>query len=92
MSINVMDIDKTKLIEGKKGTYLSLTVIVKDEPDKYDRDVTVMHAQSKEEREDKVPPIWLGGGKVVFRGESKAKKAEKPKEESKEEPKDDLPF
>jgi hypothetical protein len=93
LSINVKDIDKAKLIEGKKGTYLSLTVIVRDETDKYDRDVAVMHSQSKEERADKVPPIWLGSGKVVYRGEDKARKADKatpapaPKEDD-----DDLPF
>ena len=34
-SINLNSIDKSKIIEGKKGKYLPITITVNDEPDQF---------------------------------------------------------
>lgn len=65
-SINMKKIDKTKLINGKKGVYLPITIIVNDELNQYDQDTSISMEQSKEEREAKADKVWLGNGKTVF--------------------------
>ena len=82
LSIDVTKIDKNVLIKGKKGTYLPLTIWVNDDKDKYGTDVSCSMAQTKDQRENKEKPVYIGNGKVVFTGESK--KEEKPE--------DDLPW
>jgi hypothetical protein len=77
LSIDVTKIDKKKLIVGKKGTYLALTVMVKDEKDQYGNDVSAALAQSKEEREAKTPSVFVGNGKVVWEGQTTTKAAPK---------------
>ena len=70
ISIDVTKIDKTKLIVGKKGTYLNLSVAVNDEKDQFDNDCSAWINQSKEEREAKDPKTYLGNGKVVWSNNS----------------------
>jgi len=80
VSIDLTKIDKSRIkTTGKDGQpfnngakYLELSVTVNDAPDKYGNDVSVAHNQSKEEREAKADRIFLGNGKVVWKGESKA--------------------
>ena len=69
VSINVDKINKTKLIKGKKGTYLSLNIAVNDEKDQFDNDCSVWENQSKEERDSKAPKNYLGNGKVIWTNE-----------------------
>ena len=52
-SINLNAIDKSKIIEGKKGKYLPITITVNDEPDQFGNQGPVCIEQSKEEREAK---------------------------------------
>lgn len=68
-SIDVTKIDKDKLIKGEKGTYLNLTIWLKDQPDKYGNDVSV--EQSTEKGADK---IYLGNGKTKWSSDDKSKK------------------
>jgi hypothetical protein len=64
-SIDVMKIEKSRLITGKKGTYLNLTIWVNDKEDQFGNDVSI------EQRTDKgQTKIYLGNGKTY-----------KPKEE-----------
>lgn len=70
VSVDVSKIDKSKLVQGKKGTYLNLTVEVKDEKDQYDNDVAVWQGQSPEERDAKEKKNYLGNGRVVWSGEN----------------------
>ena len=77
-SINVMKIDKKKLIQGEKGTYLNLTIWLRDELDQFGNNVSI--EQSTEKDEDK---IYLGNGKVKWSSEMKPKEADEPT---------DLPF
>jgi hypothetical protein len=65
-SIDVMKIDKTKLIKGEKGNYLNIQIAVNDEKDQYGNDCSVSINQTKEERENKEPKIYLGNGKIVW--------------------------
>ena len=65
-SINLNMIDKSKIIEGKKGKYLPITITLNDEVDQFGNQGPLMVEQSKEEREAKVPKVYLGNVKVVW--------------------------
>jgi len=88
-SVNLNKVDKSKIVEGKKGKYLPLTVFVQDEKDKNDNNVAVIQSQTEQERKNKTAKNYVANGKVVFQSEAND---QKPKsEEPKEEP-DGLPF
>ena len=65
-SINLNEIPKDKIITGKKGKYLPITITVNDEPDQFGNQGPVCIEQSKEERESKVAKTYLGNVKVVW--------------------------
>ena len=65
-SINLSAIPKDKIIAGKKGKYLPITVTVNDEPDQFGNQGPVIVDQTKEEREAKVAKTYLGNCKVVW--------------------------
>jgi len=52
-SINLDSIDKTKIIQGKKGKYLPITIVINDETDQFGNQGPVTLTQSKEERDSK---------------------------------------
>ena len=66
LKIDVSKIDKSKLYQGEKGTYLSLTCSLKDVKDDYGNDVSAWIEQTKEERESGQNKIYLGNGKVFW--------------------------
>ena len=93
-SINVEDIDKSKLIKGKKGSYLNLTMSINDET-KFGNNASVSISQSKEEREAKAAKTYLGNGKVVWMSDAGVSVAEREQEMSTSTSaasQDDLPF
>jgi len=65
-SINLNDIPKDKIIVGKKGKYLPITITLNDEVDQFGNQGPVVVEQSKEERETKAPKVYLGNAKVVW--------------------------
>ena len=65
-SINLSQIPKDKIIVGKKGKYLPITVTINDEPDQFGNQGPVVVQQSKEEREAKQAKVYLGNVKVVW--------------------------
>ena len=65
-SINLNDIPKDKIIQGKKGKYLPITITVNDEPDQFGNQGPVIVDQTKEEREAKAAKTYLGNCKVVW--------------------------
>ena len=65
-SINLNAIDKSKIIEGKKGKYLPITITINDEPDQFGNQGPVVVEQTKEEREAKAARTYLGNVKVVW--------------------------
>jgi len=62
-SINVLHIEKSRLIKGKKGLYLNFTAFVKDNLNQYDQDVSITQSITFEERQKGTPTIYLGNGK-----------------------------
>jgi len=65
-SINLNDLPKDKLIKGKKGLYLPITITLNDEVDQFGNQGPVCVDQSKEEREAKNAKTYLGNVKVVW--------------------------
>ena len=65
-SINLSEIPKDKIITGKKGKYLPISISVNDEPDQFGNQGPVIVDQSKEERDAKVAKTYLGNCRVVW--------------------------
>ena len=65
-SINLTAIPKDKIIDGKKGKYLPITITVNDELDQFGNHGPVIVSQSKEERDNKVDRTYLGNAQVVW--------------------------
>ena len=65
-SINLSSIPKDKIIEGKKGKYLPITITVNDEVDQFGNQGPVIVSQSKDERDSKVEKVYLGNAQVVW--------------------------
>lgn len=65
-SINLNEIPKSKIIDGKKGKYLPITITLNDEADQFGNQGPVTVEQSKEERESKAAKVYLGNVKVVW--------------------------
>ena len=100
INLNLSQIPKETIFDGKLGKYINLVVEERREPDRFGNTHTVYISQSKEEREAKKDKVYIGSGKEY-------KFENKPKEEPKPEPKtpftdqvnndsenksDDLPF
>jgi len=87
LSINLEKIDKSKIIAGKKGKYLNLTVGGnRDGEDQYGNTHYCFQSQSKEEREGKAEKNYLGNGKeFVFNNDTATASTSSNNE-------DDLPF
>lgn len=95
-SIDLSKIDKTRIVTLDKdgnpfkngAKYLNIDIIVNDEKNQYGQDCSISQAQTKEERERKDKKNYLGNGKTVWEGATKAKESnqETPKQS------DDLPF
>ena len=94
-SINLNAIDKSKIIEGKKGKYLPITITVNDEVDQFGNHGPVCIQQTKEEREAKVPKTYLGNVKVVWTNGTFPDRATDGQSQAKPQPEkveEDLPF
>ena len=65
-NINLNEIPKDKIIVGKKGKYLPITITINDEPDQFGNQGPIVVAQSKEERESKTAKVYLGNVQVVW--------------------------
>ena len=65
-SIDLTKIPKDKIIEGKKGKYLPITITLNDELDQFGNSGPIVVQQSKEEREAKAAKVYLGNVKVVW--------------------------
>jgi len=58
-SINLTNIPKDKIIEGKKGKYLPITITVNDEVDQFGNQGPVIVSQTKDERDAKMEKTYL---------------------------------
>ncbi|NDG52958.1 MAG: hypothetical protein EBY39_08040 [Flavobacteriia bacterium] len=65
-SIDLTKIPKDKIINGKKGKYLPISITLNDEVDQFGNQGPVSVQQTKEEREAKTEKVYLGNVKVVW--------------------------
>ena len=65
-SINLNAIPKDKIINGKKGKYLPITISLNDDLDQFGNQGPVCVDQTKEERDAKAAKTYLGNVKVVW--------------------------
>lgn len=73
--IDLTKIEKSKIIKGKKGSYINVTVFINDEVDQFGNNASIIMSQTKEEREAKTPRVYLGNGRTVG-GNSQPKEEE----------------
>ena len=94
-SINLSNIDKSKVIDGKKGKYLPITITLNDEVDQFGNQGPVVVAQTKEEREAKTAKTYLGNVQVVWTNGDNvatAPRDDQPKQAAPAAAEVDLPF
>ena len=95
-SINLSNIDKSKVIEGKKGKYLPIVITLNDDLDQFGNQGPIVISQTKEERESKAAKTYLGNVQVVWtNGENVAAalRQDQPQQAAPAaQPFDDLPF
>ena len=65
-SLDLSKLPKEKMVKGKKGTYINLSLSVKNETKSYGKNAYVFIAQSQEEREAKQDKTLCGSGQVVW--------------------------
>jgi len=65
-SINLANIPKDKIIDGKKGKYLPITITINDEVDQFGNQGPVIVSQSKDERDAKTEKVYLGNVQVAW--------------------------
>lgn len=96
-NINLADIPKEKIYQGKKGQYLSVIINLNDEVDQFGNQGSVVVDQSREERDAKAQKVYLGNCKVVWTNGENVNPAPKeagqePMQIKHQEPENDLPF
>ena len=95
-SIDLTKIPKDKIIDGKKGKYLPITITLNDELDQFGNNGPVCIAQTKEEREAKTAKVYLGNVQVVWTNGNNVEVAPRQDQPAKAAPVaapvDDLPF
>jgi hypothetical protein len=74
-SLDLSKIEKSKIIKGKKGSYINVTMFINDEVDQYGNNASVIVSQTKEEREAKTPRVYLGNGRTVGNNQPKAEES-----------------
>ena len=65
-SIDLTKIPKDKIIQGKKGKYIPVSITVNDEEDQFGNFGHIIVDQTKEEREAKAAKTYLGNVRVVW--------------------------
>ena len=95
-SINLNNIPKDKIYNGKKGKYLPITITLNDEPDQFGNQGPVVVEQTKEERDAKAAKTYLGNVKVVWTNGQNVDTAPRDDNQSApapaQAPAEDLPF
>jgi hypothetical protein len=78
--VDVTKIDKARLFEGKKGTYLDLTTFIDlDHQDEYGNNGFISQSVNKEEREQGIQTPILGNTKVFYSDDKQAQYQSPPK-------------
>jgi hypothetical protein len=64
--IDVTKIDKTKLFQGAKGTYLDVDIWIDENESEAWKQVSVVQSQSAEDREAGLPKNYIGNGECKW--------------------------
>jgi len=89
--IDVKKIEKERLYQGSKGTYLDFTTFVDiDEVDQYGNNGFVSQDVSKEEKDNGVKGNILGNVKVFWKDQDQQQPKQQPQQQPI--PDDDIPF
>ncbi len=72
IKIDVSKIDKSRLYQGVKGTYLDLTTFISDELDQYENNGFISQSVTAEEREAKTQTPILGNVKIFYTDSAEA--------------------
>ena len=95
-SINLTNVPKDKIIQGKKGKYLPITVTLNDDVDQFGNQGPVVVDQTKEERDAKEAKTYLGNVKVVWTNGDNVEPATRdngaPQPKATQQKEEDLPF
>jgi hypothetical protein len=65
-------VDKSRLYQGAKGTYLDLTTFISDELDQYENNGFISQSVTAEEREAKTQTPILGNVKIFYTDSAEA--------------------
>ena len=83
LSINVSNIDKAKLFDGKKGKYLDATVFIDTgEADQYGNHGMIAQSATKEERDANIKGAILGNAKIFWNDSGSPQQSSQPQQES----------
>jgi hypothetical protein len=91
-SLNLDNLDKSKIVKGKKGNYYPLTLSVNDEVSQYGDNVSVFTTQTQEEREAKAKRTYVANGKVVWTDGNIEAAPKEQKQVAQTQEVDDFPF
>jgi len=91
-SINLSEIPKDKIIPGKKGKYLPITITINDESDQFGNQGPIVVAQTKEERDAKEKKTYLGNVQVVWTNGDNVAAAPRDDQPQQAAVEEDLPF
>lgn len=94
LKIDVTKIDKGRLFQGKKGTYLDATVFLNDEPGQYGDHGMITQDVSKEEREAGTKGAILGNATIfkLLDDNGQAEPSSTAEATAQAEDMDDIPF
>ena len=91
--IDVTKIDKSKLVQGRKGTYLNITSFINlSEVDQYNNNGMITQSVSSEERAKGVKEVILGNSKIFWTDGNDSPKEQSPTGTGFDDMKDDIPF
>lgn len=91
-SLDLSKLPKEKMIKGKKGTYINLSLSVNDDTNDYGQNASVSLSQTQDEREAKVSKVYVGNGQVVWTDGTCVKATKKAEAQVEEVATSDLPF
>lgn len=73
VSLCLSDIPKDHMSKAKNGKiYINITIAMRKEPDQWGRDLKVYMTPTKEDRANKTPKMYVGGGKTFIFAENQA--------------------
>ena len=61
-----IDLNKIQKEKVKDNRWLNITITINDEVDQYGNNASIYHSQTKQQRDNGEPKVYIGNGKVVW--------------------------